>query len=682
MKKLLTTLVAIPVAAFTQVPQQDVTKDKADDAPVPKSGYEHLVNVQNSGPETRNDNTYGTLGRLQEDDLEVIKIGQTTYDLQSNSSVGRRIKVYDDGRVSAVWTKGDNDPSFPQRGTGYNHFNGNEWIRSQGDISRIENTRSGWPNIGSFGSGNSASEFTLTHIAGDPDQGSGGYVFSQNNEIGSTDFSSEVREPDSGPIWYRTATIGDTLFAIANYNLPNLDDDTELTYDLAQSRSDIVLEGDVIIPTVFYRSVDRGQSFVDSNILLPGYADSSERFRGTADDYSIDARDSIVAIVIAQADRSLTLWKSTDAGETWNDTVIRELGISTDQYINGEWGATDTVDLVNPNTGDTFENADVRPIDTFNDGSVSTVIDEEGTVHVTWANRVTAQFFGVESDATNNDPSELTQPFLLGPNVIQYWNDDGGEITNAGRAPTLGGPGDTSYTTPDGNVAYQVSASTRPMLSHLSNDTLFIAYEGAVAETDPNLTNGNNDYRDIYLIYSTDGGASWSEPLNVTQNAEDNKESAYVSVTKRLVDSQLHMIWQEDALPGSSAGQVGIQTSVTENSIQYTNISLENILADTIIRKPPSSVERKESRNASLALYPNPVQNNQAVTARINLEQSAEVQYKLVNAMGQVQHRKALGMVPAGKQQWTVPANDLAKGVYFLQVNVGEQTITKKLIQQ
>jgi hypothetical protein len=249
----------------------------------------------------------------------------------------------------------------------------------------------------------------------------------------------------------------------------------------------------------------------------------------------------------------------------------------------------------------------------------------------------------------------------LSLNVIQYWNDEEKEIVNAGRAPTLGGPGDTTYTTPSAasaSFAYQTSASTRPMVSYLSPDTLFVVYEGAVALTNPGLPeSNNNDYRDIYAIYSTDGGSSWSEPLNITKNATNNRESVYPSVNKRIVNNQLHLIWQEDDLPGSAVGEVGIQSNAVDNDILYTNVNIDNILADTVKISDPtdpggggsggpnSVVDPARENGAELAVYPNPAQKGEAVKMSLSLDKPSNVRYTVVNAVGQVGQCRGAGPV-------------------------------------
>ena len=58
---------------------------------------------------------------------EEALIGETFYDLQSNVSMQNRIYKYDDGTIGAAWTMGMDFPTFSDRGTGYNYYNGLEW---------------------------------------------------------------------------------------------------------------------------------------------------------------------------------------------------------------------------------------------------------------------------------------------------------------------------------------------------------------------------------------------------------------------------------------------------------------------------------------------------------------------------------------------------------------------------
>ena len=70
-----------------------------------------------------------------------VVIGNTYYDLQSNSSVGDRIVVNADGTIATCWTFQPTADAgvYGQRGTGYAYYNGSAW--SAAPTTRVENAR-------------------------------------------------------------------------------------------------------------------------------------------------------------------------------------------------------------------------------------------------------------------------------------------------------------------------------------------------------------------------------------------------------------------------------------------------------------------------------------------------------------------------------------------------------------
>jgi len=89
-------------------------------------------------------------------------VGMTTYDLQTNSGVCRRVAQNPLGTFTYVgWTMDmDFTIEAPARGTGFNFYNRNTGKWGPIPTSRIEPTsRAGWPNIG-FSQGR---QFSITH---------------------------------------------------------------------------------------------------------------------------------------------------------------------------------------------------------------------------------------------------------------------------------------------------------------------------------------------------------------------------------------------------------------------------------------------------------------------------------------------------------------------------------------
>ncbi len=97
----------------------------------PTSGSEMPTNKVNTNVVNQ-----GTTNKSSQ--VQVI-VGTTTYDLQSNGSPQNRI-YQDNGTLGATWTySSDVAGTYPDRGTGYNYYNGTSW----GPIptSRIETDR-------------------------------------------------------------------------------------------------------------------------------------------------------------------------------------------------------------------------------------------------------------------------------------------------------------------------------------------------------------------------------------------------------------------------------------------------------------------------------------------------------------------------------------------------------------
>ncbi|MEZ5197147.1 MAG: hypothetical protein R2764_12290 [Bacteroidales bacterium] len=93
-------------------------------------------------------------------------VGLTRYDQQTNSTNQNRIYKYDDGTMGATCTIGYSDPTFSDRGTGYNYYDGDSW--GDDPVERLESQRSGWPSYAPLGENG---EINVAHISGGADDG-------------------------------------------------------------------------------------------------------------------------------------------------------------------------------------------------------------------------------------------------------------------------------------------------------------------------------------------------------------------------------------------------------------------------------------------------------------------------------------------------------------------------------
>jgi hypothetical protein len=90
-----------------------------------------------------------------------------------------------------------------------------------------------------------------------------------------------------------------------------------------------------------------------------------------------------------------------------------------------------------------------------------------------------------------------------------------------------------------------------------------------------------------------------------------------------------------------------------------------------------SSVEEM-SNNNFVSVYPNPFSSNTNI--KINLTKSDNVEYTLVNVLGEVILRENKGTLPAGNHLFDLDGNQLSNGFYQLQVKVGNTINSSKLV--
>ena len=128
-------------------------------------------------------------------------IGTTYYDLQSNKGVQNRVYRHDDGTIGAVWTMGIEASAFPDRGTGYNYYDGTAW--GPASTERIESIRCGWPSYSPLGPGG---ELVISH-----DFGASELYINKREIKGTGDWVESVYTYTNGPpdlSWPRHITSG------------------------------------------------------------------------------------------------------------------------------------------------------------------------------------------------------------------------------------------------------------------------------------------------------------------------------------------------------------------------------------------------------------------------------------------------------------------------------------------
>jgi hypothetical protein len=572
-----------------------------------------------------------------------VRIGSTYYDLQTNFAMPHRLAMHSNGAVSATWTTSNTDAAgFSTRGSGYNYRDASgKWNPS--DSSRVENVRTGWANIGILSNG---SVFTIGH-----DATNGGFYMTKSASATTrpSTTTSILQEPPYKPIWARTANNGDVIHLICSY-----------TDSAAPGEARAPQRKGIFAPMVYSRSKDGGTTWDKKHIMLPNY-DSTLTNNGGADQYTIDVKGNTVAIVNADLLQGVIAWKSTDGGDNWQRIIV-------DTFKYAPWtGKTEMLDT--PYT---------------NDGTVDVIIDNNNKLHVFWG-------LGRVFD---NDTTDASYSFYPGTQGMMHWS----EATNKTSLIASGNQFDrdedgfnsleqaTYSGLSSGNVPSGLSTVARlgstsalrqPASAMDANGNLFCLFSMPIEQ---DLSDLGANFRDIGVVYSTDGGATWSLPQNVTQVL--GREDDFAS-TCRVANGFLHMTWQQDEIAGTNlqnnSGAFG-NHPVVLNLINYQAIPVTEILNGNIGMLYGVNVEKPNTGEVMVVNqnYPNPFSNSTNVL--VYLTKPGDIKVEVRNAMGALVKTQTHTGLYKGNHELTITAEGLSTGVYTYTLIAGGSSVSKTMM--
>ncbi len=213
-------------------------------------------------------------------------VGSTYYDLQTNATTDHRIFYYPDGTIGLTFTMGNSPTSYPDRGTGYNYYDGTSWQPIP--TTRIEQVRTGWPSYSSLGNNG---EVVIAH------KGTGLRMSKRDTKGTGSWVESDLPTPAGiSPTWPRVCTEGNNIYILAA--------DQGVTY-MGQDA-----------PLVFYRSTNGGNTWDIQAQPIPGVDGASYPYGFGGDAYNwAQPKNGTIAFVVGTEITDLILMKSTDGGK-------------------------------------------------------------------------------------------------------------------------------------------------------------------------------------------------------------------------------------------------------------------------------------------------------------------------------------------------------------------------------
>lgn len=609
-------------------------------APVRKTHNDRVINLQ-SVPNP----TVAAPGSGRTGNSEVL-IGKTTYDLQTNSAMPRRIVNYG-GKVSAIWTLStEEEDEYPDRGIGYNHFDGNSWINLPAYINirnnnRIETVRTGFGSIGAI----NGREVVIAHDAET-------LYMSTNDEVGSQNWAGkQLTFPRS--VWSRMASNGDNIHVIAY-----VDTNVWMGETLFEGMSTNLL---------YSRSTDGGSSWDIRLKQLPGF-DSTRYKYVNGDCYSIDVKGDNIAVAYGSELGSIIVAMSDDNGDNWTYRVVKEFPYSPwdDQYTITN-GVQDTINST--------------------DGSIAVHIGNDGKVHVFYgAMRVTKgldlepgyyTYFPAHAGIYywNDSFEEEQEPELIGGYVDE---DNDGAIDIMVRYGSYTKSGDQYvFAGNDGPFPYSgIGGTTTPTVGEDADGNLYMVYQ-AYKEGEEYFHLANYDsrygpsFRHLFLMRSYDGGATWADPVDITDGVDRGfdpyVEFAFPSIA-RFVDDKIHLVYMCDDFPGNVIGTDNLNYHpITENQIVYQSLPRNT---GTGVNKVTESVKAE--------LNPNPA--NEFANLNFSTKQTGTARISVTNLLGQEVFNSGNQTVTAGSHQVQLDTRNLIPGIYLVNLQIGNTTKTTKLV--
>ena len=556
-------------------------------------------------------------------------IGRTYYDLQSNGSLSNRIYYYDDdGTVGAVWTMGiDGAPSFEDRGTGYSFFDGYNW--NDEPVTRVENERTGWPSYAPLGDNG---EIIIAH------NNSTGLVISTRQQKGEGEWSfSTLSGPEGNEDikWPRIITAGEdnnTIHLLVNSYNPYEGQEMAMLY---------------------YRSQDGGNTWdIEAEIIEGTDADYYSQI-GSDNYVWADASDGTIAFLVASTwHNDMFMMKSTDNGDSWEKTIIWE-----HPYPFFDWGTTLT---------DTFYCVD---------NSATITLDFDGNAHVA---------FGI-TRAMNLEIGSYFHYFHY-TDGIGYWNetmptfsnnlhalspysdDPESELTEnynlVGWTQDVNGNGEIDFLDDLQTYSRQHGLSSMPSIGVDFYGNVLLAYS-STTETYQD-TNDIYNYKHIWERVRLSNG-TWGSFSDINSDiAHMFDECIYPAVIQHIGNYGLaYLLYQADYNPGialnNSHGYVENRMIVRMSELYIGVEEQEN--------KPPKFTVSQNTPNPAIT----------STTIIVNTEKLERINLNIKNILGQEVYNKSVDN-SSHSYSFNVDVSNLDSGIYFYTIEIGDSSVTKKML--
>jgi len=362
---------------------------------------------------------------------------------------------------------------------------------------------------------------------------------------------------------------------------------------------------------------------------------------------------------------------STDGGETWSELQLVDTVLVLGSVIDAS-PVSDRVVLAYAKTMDTT---------TQWNNDIAYYVSEDGLTWDFMNNRVNVTNYSTDDDSLwaytdldviidYNDYVNIvwnaqwvTDEGIYYRTYLLHYHEETGEITEILHHP------DSLYWS---NIcgAWNRSVCKMNMGVHDQSNGVFITWSHFDTS---DVSAGGFGNSEIYMSYSSDNGALWAEPINLTNSPSPgchlDCDSDHWSSLADVVDDSLHIMYINDKDAGSMSKTEGTPTN---NPVMY--LAYPNPLAVTNIQHQ-SNLPLNFTLNQN---YPNPF--NASTTISFNLKNDGQVRLEIYNITGALIAALVNKYLHAGKHDIIWDASDVASVIYFYRLGHNNTVLTKKSV--
>jgi hypothetical protein len=201
------------------------------------------------------------------------------------------------------------------------------------------------------------------------------------------------------------------------------------------------------------------------------------------------------------------------------------------------------------------------------------------------------------------------------------------------------------------------------------NGTIYLIYS---ALTEDDISTDDKNFRDVYLVYSRNGGATWSDIQNLTSWLGLNAEQIFASLSKKM-DGRLHMTFLQKTSIGrfseTNPGAAGL------SDIVYMVVDTADIFGGEII-----GLNRIQSNELFTVgqNFPNP--SNGSTSIPVNFKSASAVNVTVVDLLGKTVFTQTFENVAAGSNKLDLNMGSITPGVYVYSVEANGFKTSRRMI--